>query len=159
MRGAICVYIYICVSVVGGCRARMSCIAAAAAVRSCIPIICAALTGADHTCVRQRKQASMHASVIDMRQWPQPTSKSATWHATPPRSTRSELVVPLVQRCTGAVVAVLDVDSNAPAAFDSVDATQLEALAAWLVERYGDAELNRLTALHIEPLEKRRPTA
>jgi GAF domain-containing protein len=49
--------------------------------------------------------------------------------------TRSELVVPVV-RPDGTVLAVLDVDSNAPAAFTEVDARALESLAAALGRRY-----------------------
>jgi GAF domain-containing protein len=44
-------------------------------------------------------------------------------------STRSEIVVPVRDRA-GALVAVLDVDSNTPAAFDAADAEALEALVA-----------------------------
>jgi GAF domain-containing protein len=45
-------------------------------------------------------------------------------------STLSEIVVPIFGH--GAVVAVLDVDSNAPAAFDEVDRSALEDLCAML---------------------------
>ena len=44
-------------------------------------------------------------------------------------STRSEIVVP-VFGSGGALIAVLDVDSNRPAAFDAADAAALEALVA-----------------------------
>jgi L-methionine (R)-S-oxide reductase len=47
-------------------------------------------------------------------------------------STRSELVVPLVRASDGALLGVLDVDSDAPEAFTAVDAEALEALAARL---------------------------
>lgn len=50
-------------------------------------------------------------------------------------TTRSELVVPVFERGdaqTGAVVAVLDLDSDEPAAFDGEDDRGLEALCAWL---------------------------
>ncbi|MBX7195803.1 MAG: GAF domain-containing protein [Sandaracinaceae bacterium] len=50
-------------------------------------------------------------------------------------STRSEIVVPLV--AGGRVLAVLDVDSDDPAAFDEVDRQHLEALCAELAARYG----------------------
>ena len=52
-------------------------------------------------------------------------------------STRSELVVPAVRPTAegGALLAVLDVDSDAPAAFTAVDAARLEALAAALAAR------------------------
>lgn len=42
-------------------------------------------------------------------------------------STRSEIVVPVFDR-RGALIAVLDVDSDAPAAFDQSDAAALEAI-------------------------------
>jgi L-methionine (R)-S-oxide reductase len=51
-------------------------------------------------------------------------------------STRSELVVPIIS-ATGDVIAVLDVDSDAPAVFTEVDKDALERLAAWLAARYG----------------------
>lgn len=51
-------------------------------------------------------------------------------------STRSEIVVPVVSP-RGDVIAVLDVDSDAPAAFDDVDQRELEALCAMLGRRYG----------------------
>jgi GAF domain-containing protein len=51
-------------------------------------------------------------------------------------STRSEIVVPLISP-RGDVIAVLDVDSNTPAAFDDVDQRELEALCAMLGRRYG----------------------
>ena len=44
-------------------------------------------------------------------------------------STRSEIVVPVFDG-KGALVAVLDVDSDRPAAFDAHDASALEALMA-----------------------------
>jgi L-methionine (R)-S-oxide reductase len=51
-------------------------------------------------------------------------------------STQSEIVVPVL-RPDGTVLAVLDVDSDAPAAFDTVDQEHLEALARMLGERFG----------------------
>jgi len=50
-------------------------------------------------------------------------------------STRSEIVVPVL-RPDGSLLAVLDVDSDLPAAFDEEDQRQLEGLCAWLGERY-----------------------
>jgi L-methionine (R)-S-oxide reductase len=44
-------------------------------------------------------------------------------------STRSEIVVPVFD-AAGALIAVLDVDSDEPAAFDAADAEALEALMA-----------------------------
>jgi GAF domain-containing protein len=51
-------------------------------------------------------------------------------------TTRSEIVVP-VHAPSGRVVAVLDVDSNQPAAFDDEDAFALERLCRELGERFG----------------------
>lgn len=50
-------------------------------------------------------------------------------------TTRSEIVVPIVDP-DGLVLAVLDVDSDEPAAFTDVDARHLEALCSALGERY-----------------------
>jgi GAF domain-containing protein len=52
-------------------------------------------------------------------------------------STRSEIVVPILTP-SGRLLGVLDVDSDAPAAFDDVDQHALEALCAELGRRYGD---------------------
>lgn len=49
-------------------------------------------------------------------------------------TTRSELVVPLIR--DGEVIAVLDIDSNAEAAFDAVDQQAVEAICASLVTRF-----------------------
>lgn len=51
-------------------------------------------------------------------------------------STRSEIVVPIVTP-GGRLLGVLDVDSNAPAAFNAVDQRALEALCADLGRRFG----------------------
>lgn len=51
-------------------------------------------------------------------------------------TTRSEIVVPVLA-ADGRVIAVLDVDSNAPAAFDEIDREHLEALCAELGRRFG----------------------
>ena len=51
-------------------------------------------------------------------------------------STRSEIVVPVFDGA-GALVAVLDVDSDAPAAFDAGDAAALERLMAEVFGRRG----------------------
>lgn len=50
-------------------------------------------------------------------------------------STQSEIVVPVLAP-DGRVVAVLDVDSNAPAAFDDLDQRWLEALCIQLGRRF-----------------------
>ncbi len=52
-------------------------------------------------------------------------------------STLSEVVVPVLTP-DGALLGVLDVDSDEPAAFDATDAAGLEAIAAWLGARYAD---------------------
>lgn len=51
-------------------------------------------------------------------------------------STRSEIVVPVLGP-DGRLVAVLDVDSDAPAAFDAVDQEALESLCDELGRRFG----------------------
>jgi len=51
-------------------------------------------------------------------------------------STQSEIVVPIVTP-NGRLLGVLDVDSNTPAAFTSVDAECLERICADLGRRYG----------------------
>lgn len=51
-------------------------------------------------------------------------------------STRSEIVVPVLTP-DGQVLAVLDVDSDDPAAFDSLDQERLESLCAMLGARFG----------------------
>lgn len=53
-------------------------------------------------------------------------------------TTRSEIVVPVVTP-DGRLLAVLDVDSDLPAAFREVDRRELEALTARLGEAYRDA--------------------
>lgn len=50
-------------------------------------------------------------------------------------STNSEVVVP-VKDSTGAVVAVLDVDSDTPAAFSPEDVTFLEQICTYLGEKF-----------------------
>ncbi|MBX3268714.1 MAG: GAF domain-containing protein [Sandaracinaceae bacterium] len=57
-------------------------------------------------------------------------------------TTRSEIVVPVLRAdgadgAAGSVLAVLDVDSNAPDAFDAVDQRHLEALCRMLGSRFG----------------------
>lgn len=54
-------------------------------------------------------------------------------------TTHSEIVVP-VRAPDGRLLAVLDVDSNAPAAFTDVDATHLDALCAELGARFAHVE-------------------
>jgi L-methionine (R)-S-oxide reductase len=49
-------------------------------------------------------------------------------------STRSEIVVPVLDRA-GALIAVLDVDSDTPAAFDEADAAALEGLVGEIFAR------------------------
>jgi GAF domain-containing protein len=52
-------------------------------------------------------------------------------------STRSEIVVPVFDG-TGALIAVLDVDSDTPAAFDATDAEALEAICAEIFAAVGE---------------------
>lgn len=51
-------------------------------------------------------------------------------------TTRSEIVVPVVT-ADGRLLAVLDVDSDEPAAFDHIDQRELEGLCADLAARFG----------------------
>lgn len=53
-------------------------------------------------------------------------------------STQSEIVVPVLD-AQGRVFAVLDVDSNLPAAFNEIDEEELSLLASRLGSRYGSA--------------------
>ena len=53
-------------------------------------------------------------------------------------STRSEIVVPVLD-AAGGLIAVLDVDSDTPAAFDAGDAAALEALMAQVFGRHGNS--------------------
>lgn len=55
-------------------------------------------------------------------------------------STRSEIVVPVITP-SGRLIAVLDVDSNAPSAFDAIDRRALEKLCAELGRRYADTSV------------------
>lgn len=55
-------------------------------------------------------------------------------------STQSEIVVPVIAP-NGRLLAVLDVDSDFPAAFSAVDREHLEALAAELGRRYADTPI------------------
>ena len=54
-------------------------------------------------------------------------------------TTRSEIVVPVVSP-SGAVLAVLDVDSDRPAAFTDVDQAELERICAELAARFPEGE-------------------
>ncbi len=54
-------------------------------------------------------------------------------------STRSELVVPVLTP-TNRLLAVIDVDSDAPAAFTEADARGVEAIAAELGRRFAEVE-------------------
>lgn len=68
--------------------------------------------------------------VADVHQFPGHIACSAT--------TQSEIVVPILTP-SGALLGVLDVDSDAPSAFDSVDQTYLEALCAALGAQFSHA--------------------
>ncbi len=58
------------------------------------------------------------------------------YHIACSSSTRSEIVVPVLD-AAGRVRAVLDVDSDAPAAFDETDARHLEEICRALTRVYG----------------------
>ena len=69
------------------------------------------------------------------------TQRVADVHAFPGHiacssSTLSEIVVPVL-RADGSVLAVFDVDSDAPDAFDAVDQEALESLCHTLGARFG----------------------
>ncbi len=66
-----------------------------------------------------------------------PDVRRLPYHIACSSSTRSEVVVPVCGR-SGQVKAVLDVDSNDPAAFDAVDARYLEEICGWLTPFYAD---------------------
>lgn len=55
-------------------------------------------------------------------------------------STQSEVVVPVLD-ATGQTMAVLDIDSDLPAAFTQADVRGLEALAAFLTTEFGASTL------------------
>jgi L-methionine (R)-S-oxide reductase len=55
-------------------------------------------------------------------------------------ATRSEVVVPIVTPA-GRLLAVLDVDSNTPAAFEEIDRAALESLARDLGRRFAETSL------------------
>jgi GAF domain-containing protein len=57
-------------------------------------------------------------------------------------TTRSEIVVPVISP-SGPVLAVLDVDSDRPAAFDEVDQTELERICTDLAARFPEGERSR----------------
>ncbi|RMA79425.1 GAF domain-containing protein [Umboniibacter marinipuniceus] len=54
-------------------------------------------------------------------------------------TTNSEIVVPVTNQ-NGQVIAVLDVDSDDPAAFDEIDQQYLEQLCQWIGELLGTRE-------------------
>lgn len=62
--------------------------------------------------------------------------RALEYHIACSSSTRSEVVVPILD-AAGDTIAVLDVDSDAPAAFREVDQRALEKLCAVLGTRYG----------------------
>jgi GAF domain-containing protein len=65
-----------------------------------------------------------------------PDVEAFSGHIACSSSTRSEVVVPLVAG-EGRVLAVLDVDSDHPAAFDDEDRRALESLCGELARRFG----------------------
>ncbi|MEN9360925.1 MAG: hypothetical protein RL095_2460 [Verrucomicrobiota bacterium] len=64
-----------------------------------------------------------------------PDVHALPYHIACSSKTRSEIVVPVILE--GRVVAVLDVDSNQPAAFDEVDQMMLEILCGRLAAKFG----------------------
>jgi GAF domain-containing protein len=58
-------------------------------------------------------------------------------------TTQSEIVVPVLDPRDGAVLAVLDVDSDHPAAFDMMDQRHLEAICADLATRFAGRPADR----------------
>ncbi len=67
-----------------------------------------------------------------------PDVNAFTDHIACSTTTQSEIVVPVLRR-DGSPLAVLDVDSNIPAAFTPCDATHLESLCTALGHRYGNS--------------------
>ena len=61
-------------------------------------------------------------------------------------STNSEVVVPVLAP-SGHVIAVLDVDSDDPAAFDGADVALLESICTDLGRRYGEATVANIPGL------------
>jgi GAF domain-containing protein len=55
-------------------------------------------------------------------------------------STESEIVVPLINTPSGKVMAVLDLDSDTPAAFIQADVLGLEAICSWMASVWGKQE-------------------
>ncbi len=69
------------------------------------------------------------------------------YHIACSSSTLSEIVLPVFDS-TGVVRAVLDVDSDTPAAFDEIDAEHLQTFCDWLTPLYhGDVSLAPARAL------------
>ena len=64
-----------------------------------------------------------------------PDVHAIPFHIACASSTLSEIVVPVFDS-RREVIAVLDVDSNSPAAFDEIDARNLEAICRWLTPLY-----------------------
>ena len=56
-------------------------------------------------------------------------------------STRSEIVVPVLSPSSGQVIAVLDVDSDYPAAFDEIDVRHLEKIVGLLAAQFPHGEI------------------
>ncbi len=65
-----------------------------------------------------------------------PDVAKVPWHITCSSTTRSEIVVPILD-AGGQVRAVLDIDSDTPGAFDAVDQQHLEDLARDFIRLYG----------------------
>ena len=83
-------------------------------------------------CERLRRAFDGRAVVDDVAAFP--------GHIACSSSTRSEIVVPVLSPSTGETLAVLDVDSDDPAAFDRLDQSWLESLMTDLARRFPSGE-------------------
>jgi L-methionine (R)-S-oxide reductase len=75
------------------------------------------------------------AAAREMRTQVVPDVEAFPRHIVCASSTRSEIVVPVTD-AEGRLIAALDIDSDAPAAFDATDAEALEALMAEVFGRH-----------------------
>ena len=73
-----------------------------------------------------------------------PDVEAVPGHIACSSTTRSEIVVPLIAP-DNRVLAVLDVDSDWPSAFDEVDQKHLEDLCRMLAQRFGSSNTPRTT--------------
>ncbi|MDC0746830.1 GAF domain-containing protein [Polyangium mundeleinium] len=70
------------------------------------------------------------AAARDLRTVVVPDVHAFPGHITCDARSRSEIVVPVLD-ASGALLAVLDIDSDRPATFDDVDRRRLEAIVGW----------------------------